>query len=149
MSYALTKAAFAYQPRSSSNKLVLIALCWLAGPEKRCAVSNNVLAHWCCLTDRTVAKALAQLLDDGVISARRRGRGREFTILLDLLPDYPDDDAHGQAECSYCGAVSRAMEMDHVIPRALGGTDDRGNLTIACIACNTDKGAIPLEEWLN
>lgn len=149
MSYALTKAAFEYQPGNSCNKMVLIALCWLAGPDKRCAVSNSVLAHWGCLTERTVSKALAQLMEQGVISARRRGRGREYTVLLDLLPEYPECDAHGQAACTYCEAVDRAMEMDHIIPRALGGTSDRDNLTIACIVCNTDKGSIPLEEWRN
>lgn len=148
MSYALTKAAWPQKTGSSSNKLILLALCWLSGPERRCAVSNAVLAHWGCMSDRTVSKALAALIDGGFISARRRGRGREFTVLIELLPEYPEIDAHGQATCTYCGAVDRAMEMDHIHPRALGGTDAHDNLTIACLPCNADKGAIPLEEWM-
>ena len=30
----------------------------------------------------------------------------------------------------------RAASIDHVIPRALGGTNDRDNLRLICVGCN-------------
>lgn len=37
--------------------------------------------------------------------------------------------------CMYCGSPAEAV--DHVIPRALGGTDDAVNLVPACKPCNS------------
>jgi len=44
--------------------------------------------------------------------------------------------AHGGA-CHYCGGV--ATHVDHIVPRALGGSDDLKNLIAACRACNLRK----------
>ena len=49
--------------------------------------------------------------------------------------------------CRYCGQrYSRKtpavkLEVDHVIPEALGGSDDAENLITACFDCNRGKGA--------
>lgn len=51
--------------------------------------------------------------------------------------------------CRYCGAKAPRVELevDHVIPRHHGGTDDRWNLTAACVDCNRSKGAgIPHDD---
>lgn len=40
--------------------------------------------------------------------------------------------------CHYCRG--EATEVDHVIPRALGGGEDDDNLVAACVACNRSKG---------
>lgn len=46
-----------------------------------------------------------------------------------------------QSTCRYCGATAPdvAVTIDHVIPVALGGTDDPTNLVTACAACNSGK----------
>ena len=41
-------------------------------------------------------------------------------------------------QCHYCGA--EATEVDHVIPRAHGGTEEAENLVAACQRCNRSKG---------
>lgn len=45
--------------------------------------------------------------------------------------------------CFYCGLPSSYVPllMDHVIPVALGGTDDLWNLVPACQPCNSGKGS--------
>jgi len=50
--------------------------------------------------------------------------------------------------CSYCGRTPPAvlLEVDHVLPRAAGGTDDVENLTTSCQDCNRGKSANLLEE---
>jgi diadenosine tetraphosphate (Ap4A) HIT family hydrolase len=45
--------------------------------------------------------------------------------------------------CELCGvpADERALEVDHILPRRHGGTDDRANLQSLCYRCNANKGA--------
>jgi hypothetical protein len=45
--------------------------------------------------------------------------------------------------CRYCGATAPDVKLtvDHVIPQALGGTDDPGNLVTACVDCNAGKSS--------
>lgn len=40
--------------------------------------------------------------------------------------------------CAYCGS-DRAHTLDHIVPRAKGGTTKRGNLLACCPTCNLDK----------
>ena len=43
--------------------------------------------------------------------------------------------------CRYCGRTSRetVLEVDHVVPRSLGGPSADGNLVTACRDCNAGK----------
>lgn len=43
--------------------------------------------------------------------------------------------------CRYCGATAPDVKLtvDHVIPTALGGSDDPSNLVTACADCNSGK----------
>ena len=47
--------------------------------------------------------------------------------------------------CEYCKTSSRLtgtpQVMEHILPRSLGGTDDRENLAASCYRCNEFKGA--------
>jgi 5-methylcytosine-specific restriction endonuclease McrA len=46
--------------------------------------------------------------------------------------------------CGYCQSsqqyVLSPLEIDHIIPQALGGTDHPDNLWLACHLCNSYKG---------
>jgi hypothetical protein len=50
--------------------------------------------------------------------------------------------------CVYCGATptGSALQVDHVLATANGGTDDEANLVTSCQPCNGGKSAVPLEE---
>jgi diadenosine tetraphosphate (Ap4A) HIT family hydrolase len=45
--------------------------------------------------------------------------------------------------CDLCGipADERALEVDHIVPRRHGGTDELSNLQALCYKCNANKGA--------
>jgi hypothetical protein len=43
--------------------------------------------------------------------------------------------------CRYCHATDSPLTIDHVIPVALGGTDDPSNLVAACKDCNAGKSS--------
>jgi len=48
--------------------------------------------------------------------------------------------------CRYCGRKSPevVLEVDHIIPRADGGSDDEMNLLTSCWQCNRGKSDVPL-----
>lgn len=48
--------------------------------------------------------------------------------------------------CRYCGGVAPdvVLTVDHVVPVALGGSDDPSNLVAACKDCNSGKSATPV-----
>ena len=50
--------------------------------------------------------------------------------------------------CFYCGERDAPFEVDHIVPKARGGSDRVSNLTIACHDCNQAKGDRPVEEFL-
>ena len=47
--------------------------------------------------------------------------------------------------CGYCQSSQRyvlgLLEIEHIIPKARGGSDDETNLWLACRMCNSFKGA--------
>ena len=51
--------------------------------------------------------------------------------------------------CAYCGReiAFRDMQVDHLIPKANGGTDDMDNLMPSCRSCNHYKRAETLESF--
>ena len=51
-------------------------------------------------------------------------------------------------QCAYCDATGVPLNIDHVIPRARGGSDRVSNLCCACIPCNEKKGAMRIEDFL-
>lgn len=42
-------------------------------------------------------------------------------------------------KCAQCSATER-LEIDHIIPLAVGGRDDEDNLQVLCKTCNLRKG---------
>lgn len=48
--------------------------------------------------------------------------------------------------CAYCG-VREVSEIDHIIPLALGGRSEPGNLVGVCFECNHAKSDQTLAEW--
>lgn len=56
--------------------------------------------------------------------------------------------------CCWCGYTSEDpadFHVDHLTPRAEGGSDDEANLDVACAPCNEARGAKPPErqrEWV-
>lgn len=51
-------------------------------------------------------------------------------------------------KCAYCGSTKVPLQVEHIVPRANGGTDQASNLTLSCEPCNTAKGKLPVEVFL-
>lgn len=50
--------------------------------------------------------------------------------------------------CAYCKATDVPLEIEHIQPKASGGSNRVSNLTLACRPCNQRKGAQPIERFL-
>lgn len=53
-----------------------------------------------------------------------------------------DEKYRDNKSCWYCGCktTTRNRQLDHLLPVALGGTNDPDNLVVCCKRCNTRKG---------
>src|SRR4051812_29687839 len=56
---------------------------------------------------------------------------------------YPPVALRAKHRCEYCHAPEIAFnvvfEVEHILPSAHGGTDEEGNLALACRSCNISK----------
>ena len=53
---------------------------------------------------------------------------------------------HWDYKCAYCGSEEN-LTLDHITPKAKGGTDRITNLVCACSSCNSDKGHQNWVDW--
>jgi hypothetical protein len=49
--------------------------------------------------------------------------------------------------CAYCGCQPEKVTLDHVVPKARGGTTERANLVPACAGCNGAKNHCDVWAW--
>lgn len=49
--------------------------------------------------------------------------------------------------CAYCGIMGVQLQMEHIVPKARGGSNRVSNLTLACEPCNQRKGTKTAEEF--
>lgn len=49
--------------------------------------------------------------------------------------------------CAYCGDTDTRLEIEHITPKSRGGSNRVSNLTIACHACNQQKGNQTAHEF--
>jgi 5-methylcytosine-specific restriction endonuclease McrA len=51
--------------------------------------------------------------------------------------------------CSYCGKKDVPLQVEHIHPRAKGGTNRISNLCLACEPCNLKKGTQDIRDFLS
>jgi 5-methylcytosine-specific restriction endonuclease McrA len=49
--------------------------------------------------------------------------------------------------CAYCGVKEVPLQVEHIVPRARGGSNRAANLTLACETCNKAKGTQTAAEF--
>jgi 5-methylcytosine-specific restriction endonuclease McrA len=56
--------------------------------------------------------------------------------------------AKWERKCAYCGTENVPLQVEHIRPRAKGGSDRISNLCLACEPCNLKKGTQDIEVFL-
>lgn len=54
-----------------------------------------------------------------------------------------------ERKCSYCGAETVPLEVEHILARSKGGSDRVSNLCLACKPCNQAKGNQDVRDFLS
>lgn len=49
--------------------------------------------------------------------------------------------------CAYCGKTGLPLQVEHIVPRACGGSNRVSNLALACEPCNRKKGTMSAAEF--
>lgn len=52
-------------------------------------------------------------------------------------------------QCCYCDTADVPLNVEHIRPKAKGGSNRVSNLAIACVACNQKKGVRDIEDFLS
>lgn len=55
-----------------------------------------------------------------------------------------------RGRCEYCKQTMAFEDstLDHWVPKAMGGTNQRNNLILACEGCNNKKASMTPWEWM-
>jgi 5-methylcytosine-specific restriction endonuclease McrA len=53
-----------------------------------------------------------------------------------------------ERKCAYCGKEHTPLQIEHIVPRAKGGSNRVSNLCLACEKCNTAKGTKDIKDFL-
>jgi 5-methylcytosine-specific restriction endonuclease McrA len=51
-------------------------------------------------------------------------------------------------KCAYCGVENTPLQVEHIQPKAIGGTNRISNLCLACEPCNIKKGTQDIQAFL-
>jgi 5-methylcytosine-specific restriction endonuclease McrA len=92
----------------------------------------------------TVGTTTGRVCIPRLLLLQRYGRIPSTTIRLSRRNVYLRDDY----TCQYCGRrmASKDLNLDHVLPRSLGGKATWENLVTSCRRCNGEKGSSAPEE---
>ena len=85
----------------------------------------------------------AQRLRDPEIHGKQYQQGPLYQTTLRAFVIHRDN-----STCRYCGKKAKPVELDHVIPRSLGGPNTPWNLVVACHKCNQRKDNQTVAEFL-
>ncbi len=51
-------------------------------------------------------------------------------------------------DCAYCGKPGLKLQVEHIQPKAKGGSNRISNLTLSCESCNLKKGTQDIKDFL-
>jgi 5-methylcytosine-specific restriction endonuclease McrA len=74
------------------------------------------------------------------VSTIQRIRGRALDTIRKRIM------ARDEYTCQICGRVTRALEVDHIVPLHLGGAEDDSNRQAICIPCHREKSSMEGER---
>lgn len=53
-----------------------------------------------------------------------------------------------ERQCAYCDTMGMPLQIEHIHPKAKGGSNRVSNLTLACQCCNQEKGSKDIRDFV-
>lgn len=81
----------------------------------------------------------------------RRVRGSDSPFDSNTLAGYETREyllEKWNRQCAYCGVKDVPLQIEHIHPRAKGGSNSITNLTLSCEKCNLKKGTKDIRDFL-
>ena len=105
----------------------------------------NKLANRCPITSATVELVkfdMQQMVNPEVSGVEyQQGELAGYEVREYLLEKW-------NRTCAYCGTQNVPLQVEHIQPKANGGSNRVSNLTLACQHCNQKKGSQPIDQFL-
>lgn len=97
------------------------------------------------LAEQQVQKFLSERKTDPFAHRRKNADALSGSLRYDVL-------ARAKGRCEACGvpATERRLEVDHIVPRSKGGSNEFENLQSLCFQCNAqkrDRDDTPFRAW--
>jgi len=120
-------------PPSLQSRITNI-LTWVNRLRQRCHIANISLEH---------VKFDMQLMENAEISGieYQQGTLQGYEVREYLLEKW-------KRACTYCGKENIPLQVEHMVPRAKGGSSRISNLCLACEKCNRRKGTKDIKDFL-
>lgn len=99
--------------------------------------NNYVVVHHADVVSSTINSYHSKLRRDRSAKSARRAPAAQ--VLMAAI-------AAGTEACAVCGTVEH-LQIDHIVPRSRGGSDEPENLQVLCIQCNSSKNNRDWDEW--
>src|SRR5262249_3591039 len=118
-------------------------------PSLESRISNTLtwverVRHWCPLgaLSLELVKFDTQLLQNAEISGveYQHGELAGYEVREYVLEKFG-------RRCAYCTATNVPLQLEHIVPKARGGSNRVSNLTVACKPCNDAKGTRTAAEF--
>jgi len=118
-------------------------------------VSDEAIAMWCNVSIEAAQGLVINLIEDGVLVRDFSGQlcapafmdehkaVKRYEVSVDTRKHVYGRDGN---RCRYCGDEAGPFHLDHVFPRSRGGSNEAGNLVVACAKCNIRKRTRTPEE---
>ena len=99
----------------------------------------NVSVQFCSIVQELVRFELQQLENPEFLGIEyQQGELPNYEVREYLLNKW-------ERKCAYCGVENIALQVEHIYPRAKGGSNRISNLWLACDSCNQKKGTKNIE----
>ena len=142
------------QASSNEGDIILDPFC---GCATACVAADRLSRQWVGIDLSTMAAHLVEMRMHKEGSLLFRAIRRDDIPWRTDIADLPNYRSHkhwlyGLQEgiCAGCRVFFpfRNMTVDHLVPRAKGGTDHLENLQLLCSACNSTKGTLSQEAFI-
>ena len=110
-------------------------LTWVARLSRLCRITNIIIE---------LVRFDMQLMENAEISGTEYQQGTlaGYGVREYLLEKWG-------RKCTYCDKENIPLQIEHINPRANGGTNRISNLCLACEKCNKAKGTKDIKDWLS